>query len=212
MTIGPVSASFGDKRILQDIFLRLDDGSVTALVGRSGTGKTTLLNALALDRSLDVSYVFQEPRLIPTLTLEKNIALTIESGMAWDRIDRAREYLTRVGLGDKGGEYPSKISGGERQRASLARAFARKSTLLLMDEPFQSQDPVTKAQLMDLFTALQKEDRRTVIAVTHEIREALYIADRVVVLSGRPARVSFDSPVRSTNHELTEAEILKEMR
>jgi ABC-type nitrate/sulfonate/bicarbonate transport system ATPase subunit len=190
----------------------IGDGSVTALVGRSGAGKTTLLNALALDRSLDVSYVFQEPRLIPTLTLEKNIALTVESGSSRDRIGRAREYLARVGLGEKAGEYPSRISGGERQRASLARAFARRSTLLLMDEPFQSQDPVTKAQLMDLFASLQQQERRTVIAVTHEIREALCVADRAVVLSGRPARVSFDSPVKGASHELTEADILKEMR
>lgn len=190
MKVEGLSVSYGDRSVFSDFSIDFPEDAITVILGPSGVGKTTLLNALAVG---SVSYVFQEPRLIPWHTVERNLSLVLPGDTRIAR-ERAREYLGKVGLGDRLRAFPDRLSGGERQRVSIARAFAYPAPLLLMDEPFQSQDPATKAQLIDLVRALRAEERRTVIAVTHDLREAAALADRAVVLAGRPARIALDLP------------------
>jgi len=172
--------------------VEFSDGLITAILGPSGCGKTTLLNHIAFHRpETHAGYIFQEPRLLPWRTLEKNIALCLE-GTAHERKDRARQYLAKVGLEKRASAFPASLSGGERQRVSIARAFSFPAPVLLMDEPFQSQDPALKTQLIAVVKALQEEEKRTVIFVTHDVREATALADRAIVLSGRPVTVALD--------------------
>lgn len=197
MKLSEINRVYGDTVLYRDFSLELREGSVTAILGPSGCGKTTLLNEIA-SRAADIplSYVFQEPRLIPWRTLGENISLVL-SGDTNARKNRALRYLERVGLGDRANDYPENLSGGERQRVSIARAFAVPSAVLLMDEPFQSQDATTKAQLIALFMELQKYEKRTIVAVTHDTREAKAIAERAILLTGRPVRIALDTPISS---------------
>ncbi|HNY15808.1 MAG TPA: ABC transporter ATP-binding protein [Treponemataceae bacterium] len=190
-----ITRAYGETVIYRDFSLELADNTVTAILGPSGCGKTTLLNEIASHSGdIAISFVFQEPRLIPWRTLAQNIELAL-TGDSRSRRESARFYLERVGLAGRVDDYPESLSGGERQRVSIARAFAVPSTLLLMDEPFQSQDPATKAQLIDLFSELKREARRTIVTVTHDVREACAIADRAILLTGRPVSVALDVPV-----------------
>jgi len=171
------------------------------VLGPSGCGKTTLLNILSGLLPADggartgfedarFSCVFQEPRLIPSLTALQNVELVLRALLpAPERRERALRFLAAVGLQEASGLKPGQLSGGMRQRTALARAFAYPADLLLLDEPFQSVDLRTRIGLMDAFLELQAEDPRTVVFVTHEVKEALYLGDAVVVLSEKPARI-----------------------
>ena len=195
MRFDGISRSFGDRVLYQDFSIDFADRSVTAILGPSGCGKTTLLNELALrSRDRAISFVFQEPRLIPWRTLSQNLAFAI-GGPKRESILKAEKYLERVGLGDRARAYPENLSGGERQRVSIARAFAVPSPMLLMDEPFQSQDPSTKAQLIALIRKIQDEEKRIIVIVTHDVREAVAIADRAILLKGRPVSIALDLEV-----------------
>lgn len=205
MKIESLSVAYGDRVVFSGFSCDFLDGSVTAVLGPSGCGKTTLLNEIAFSGKYPLSScIFQEPRLLPWRSLEKNIMLCLKGSVS-ERRERARHYLDRVGLLERAGEYPGRISGGERQRAAIARAFSFPAPLLLMDEPFQSQDSGTKSQLMKLVLDLQAAERRTVIAVTHDVREAVVLADRVIVLGGNPARIILDTIANEhTESEVTE--------
>jgi NitT/TauT family transport system ATP-binding protein len=196
-----VSKSFGDLRVLERFSLDIPAGRVTVVLGPSGCGKTTLLNILSGLLEADAgerlgfsearfSCVFQEPRLVPSLSVRRNVELVLRATLAREqRRERALHFLASVGLREAAGLRPGQLSGGMRQRVSLARAFAYPSDVLLMDEPFQSVDLKTRIGLMDAFLELQAEDPRAVVFVTHEVKEALYLGDRIVVLSERPARI-----------------------
>jgi len=142
------------------------------------------------------SCVFQEPRLFPWRTVSENVRIPLHNLYSVSEAkDRVGYFLALVGLEGKGHAYPAELSGGQRQRASLARAFAFPSSLVLMDEPFQSLDLPLRIQLMDVTLDLLKAEPRTVIAVTHDPREAIYLGDRVVVLGGKPVNIVLDRPV-----------------
>jgi NitT/TauT family transport system ATP-binding protein len=142
------------------------------------------------------SCVFQEPRLFPWRTVSENVRIPLRNLYSESETkDRVGCFLTLVGLEGKEHAYPAELSGGQKQRASLARAFAFPSSLVLMDEPFQSLDLPLRIQLMDVTLNLLKAEPRTVIAVTHDPREAIYLGDRVVVLGGKPVTVILDRPV-----------------
>lgn len=205
MKIQHLDISYGDRIIFENFSISFADNSITAILGPSGCGKTTLLNSIAFGKeSAKVSYIFQEPRLLPWCTLEKNIELVLE-GSAGERKERALLYLGKVGLGKRTGEFPDKLSGGERQRVAIARAFSFPAPVLLMDEPFQSQDPGLKRQLIELVKELQAEEKRTILSVTHDVREAAAFADRAVILNGRPVSIILDIPVTPEfEHQLSE--------
>lgn len=196
MKLDSLNISYGSKVIYSNFSAEFTDHQTTVILGPSGCGKTTLLNAIAKEKGDGgVSFIFQEPRLLPWHTLEKNIMLVLE-GNEYSHSEcreRARSYLDKVGLGNRAGEYPDRLSGGERQRASIARAFSFPAPVLLMDEPFQSQDPALKIQLINLVKELQSIEKRTVIAVTHNIHEAVALADRAIVLSGRPVKIIYET-------------------
>lgn len=205
MHITKLNVSFGERILYKDFSMEFEDHQVTVILGPSGCGKTTLLNSIALAKGdSDVSYIFQEPRLLPWCTLEKNITLVLK-GSQEERTERAHRYLRKVGLERRIHDYPGILSGGERQRAAIARAFSYPSAVLLMDEPFQSQDPALKLQLISLVKELQDEEKRTILAVTHDIREATALADRAVILNGKPVAVILDIPLTSNfEHQISE--------
>ena len=210
---------------LAGLSLEVAAGEFVALVGPSGCGKTTFLNIVAgLDRDFAgdlrlaprpdgrparVGYVFQEPRLLPWRTVYENIALVLPP----HRAETVRDMLRAVGLPMAQDLYPPQLSVGMSRRVAIARAFAIEPDLLLMDEPFVSLDHDTVEQLRDLLLKLWHARPTTVLFVTHDMREALVLADRLVLLSGTPAHVVADVPVslaRNCRHGSVEIERLRE--
>ncbi len=179
---------FGPNVILDQLNLDIRAGEFVALLGRSGSGKTTLLRALAgLDRitsgTLDVpqarAAVFQEPRLMPWKRAWRNVTL----GLKIDQPrERARRALAEVGLDHRENAWPATLSGGEAQRVALARALVREPQLLLLDEPFAALDALTRIRMHQLILALWRQHRPSVLLVTHDVDEAVLLADRVLVL------------------------------
>ena len=191
---------------LRDIQIHADSGEIVALLGGSGCGKTTLLRLLAgLDQasggtiSLDgrvltgthpaISAVFQEPRLLPWLNVAGNIGFGGQRLAANDRTRRTADLLARIGLADHGSRWPRDLSGGQQQRVAIARALIGHPEILLLDEPFSALDPFTRASLHGLLLDLWRDLRPTVVMVTHDVEEAVVLADRIVVMKPRPGRV-----------------------
>ncbi|WP_061299134.1 ABC transporter ATP-binding protein [Herbidospora cretacea] len=192
-----VARAFGDRVVLDSIDLELRDGEFTALLGRSGSGKSTLLRALAgLDDEVtgtievtdSVAVAFQEPRLVPWKRLLANITLGLDAP-----VSKAKEALAEVGLTERAGAWPLTLSGGEAQRASLARALVREPELLLLDEPFSALDALTRITIHHLVLELWARHRPAVLLVTHDVDEALLLADRVLVLD--EGRIAHDIPI-----------------
>jgi sulfonate transport system ATP-binding protein len=180
--------AFDGAVVLDAIDLELAPGEFVALLGRSGSGKTTLLRALAgLDRGVSgevrtgsaPAVVFQDPRLLPWRSVLANVALGLRGA---DAQGRARAALAEVGLAGREDAWPRQLSGGQRQRVALARALVREPDLLLLDEPFSSLDALTRASAQRLVSELWERHRPAVLLVTHDVEEALLLADRVLVL------------------------------
>lgn len=182
-----VTKRYGEKTALDGIDFELEEGKITAVLGESGAGKSTFLDLLSglakdyegkIEGTMSASYLFQEPKLLPHLTVEGNLRFVLreQDGRA------VSEMLERVGLRGKADRLPKTLSGGERQRAAIARAFLYPHELLLMDEPFSSLDLALKKSLIELVVSLWRERRETVVFVTHDVREAVLLAERAVVL------------------------------
>lgn len=179
---------FGATTIIDGLDLDIAHGEFIALLGRSGSGKTTLLRTLAgLDdaRGQDVevpnsrAVVFQDARLLPWKPVWKNVALGLKGGNIRARAEAA---LNEVGLGHRIDAWPLTLSGGEAQRSALARALVREPSLLLLDEPFAALDALTRYRMHDLVLSLWRAHRPAVLIVTHDVEEAIALADRVLVL------------------------------
>ncbi len=192
---------YGARLVLNDLRLTLKAGQIVSLIGASGCGKSTLLAiAAGLDRDyrgevrfdgaatggIDpaIGFIFQEPRLFPWLTVAQNIAFGKGPGAHDD--PQVETLLAEVGLSGYGGALPKQLSGGQAQRVAIARGLFTQPRVLLLDEPFAAVDAFTRMKLQDLLTRVAREHALTVLLVTHDIDEALYLSDRVVLLDGHP--------------------------
>ena len=202
-----VSREFGPVDVLRNITLDIEHGEFVALVGPSGCGKTTLLNILSGDDQPSsgvirhagrMRMVYQEDGLFPWQTVAENIALGLRH--LTDPRERRRQVAQMIRLIQVEGfedHYPHQLSGGMRQRVELARALAGDSDILLLDEPFSSLDYLTRLRMRQELARLLDDRPRTVVLVTHDIEEAAQLADRVIVLTGRPAQIRRELSIRA---------------
>jgi sulfonate transport system ATP-binding protein len=179
---------YGNRQVINRLNLRIQCGDFVALLGESGCGKTTLLRALAgldpiqggrIDIPRRPAVVFQEHRLLPWLTLWQNVALGLAGGTARARAEAA---LVEVGLGNRLDDWPRTLSGGQAQRVALARALVQEPKLLLLDEPFAALDALTRIKMHQLVKVLVAKHRPGVLLVTHDVSEAISLADRILVM------------------------------
>ena len=205
-----VGVTFGEERIYDRLSFDVRDGEFVCILGPSGCGKSTLLRMIGglleldtgrvtvdgrapRDAWSDIAFVFQSPRLAPWRTALENVLLGTElrfgAGDKERRRARANELLSLVGLAGDAQKYPSMLSGGERQRVAIARALAVDPKIVLMDEPFSALDPNMRGRMRAELERIWLETGKTVVFVTHDIDEALQLADRTVVLSNKPTRV-----------------------
>lgn len=195
-----VTVRFGLRTVLDQLDLRLDSGEFVAVIGRSGSGKTTLLRLLAglsggqvtgtVHTGARPAVVFQDARLLPWRSALDNVALGVRTG---DARERSRTALHEVGLTDRGDAWPRQLSGGQQQRVALARALVREPDLLLLDEPFSALDALTRGDAQELVLRLWRDHRPAVLLVTHDVEEAVLLADRVVILED--GRIVHDEPI-----------------
>jgi NitT/TauT family transport system ATP-binding protein len=205
-----VSLKFGTEVVYAGLEMDVREGEFLCILGPSGCGKSTSLRILAglipcdggtvtidgaapSERWRDLAFVFQNPRLLPWRTARDNVVLGMElreMGLPRKEMEeRADDLLRLTGLGADGGKYPRMLSGGERQRVSLARALSVDPRIILMDEPFSALDPTTRSRMRNELVAVWARTGKTIVFVTHDVEEALQLADRIVLLSPKPARV-----------------------
>ncbi len=211
---------------LDETTLEIPRGQFVCVVGPSGCGKTTLLKIIAgflkptggtarydgepiTAPGAERGVVFQQPNLYPWFSVRENVALgmRIRRQNKRERGEHAQKYLELVGLGDFGANKPYELSGGMQQRAQIARVLANDSDVILMDEPFGALDAITRSRLQADLLTLQRSQHRTIFFITHDVEEAVFLGDRVLVMSARPGRVVLDLEVNlsaQSGHELGE--------
>lgn len=221
---------YGSVKVLQDLDLHIQPGEFLAIVGRSGCGKSTLLRLIAdLEKQSygeikfksarhiregitadDIRVMFQDPRLLPWRSIEQNVQL----GLPKEQHAKASQMLEKVGLKEKAGLWPSQLSGGQRQRTALARALSHQPRILLLDEPLGALDALTRLEMQSLIERLWTEQGFTAILVTHDVSEAVQLADRIILLDkghiAKEFRVNLPRPrQKSVKFAELEQQVLK---
>lgn len=201
ISIENINKRYGENIIFDDFKIDFYENKINCILGKSGCGKTTLLNIISgilknddTDfkgiENLGVSYIFQDDRLIDWLTVEENIKLVIKKHYSEEEMDiLCKKYLKLVGIYEYKDYYPQMLSGGMRQRVNIARAFIYPSKIIIMDEPFKSIDIKNKQIIMENFKNILEKEKRTVLFVTHDIDEAIYLGDVGFVLGERPLKI-----------------------
>lgn len=215
VSFNDVGRAFDGRTVLRNVSLTVTPGEVLAILGSSGCGKSTLLRAVGgLDEGFTGDIVigdsavtrydertavgFQEPRLLPWRSIRRNVELGLPRNLSKSEGQaRVEELLELVGLSDRAALRPREISGGMAQRASLARALARQPGVLLLDEPFGALDALTRLKMQDLLLDIHAQTGTTVLLVTHDVNEALQLADRILLLGGRPSDTAEGATVKS---------------
>lgn len=198
----------GEVLVLDEVDIELPEGSFVTLVGPSGCGKTTLVNTLAglvepssgsvlrdgtevSPADLSLGYIFQEARLLDWKTVGGNIEFALEARdvpeSEWD--ERIEHYLEMVGLDTERDNYPTRLSGGMKQRVAIARALATEPEILLMDEPFSSLDEITARELREELLEIWQSEQKTILFVTHDLNEAVFLSDYVYIMASSPGRI-----------------------
>ena len=206
------SCSYEQKTIFQNFDVTFEQGKINVVLGGSGVGKTTLLNAMASLKSYEgsiegceggVSYIFQKDRLIPSISVYKNLDLILKAVVKdkREREEMIESTAEALEISDVLKSLPNEISGGQAQRASMARAFLYPSDVLLLDEPFKALDTSLKARLINKFVALQRQSKKTVVFVTHAIDECLLCADDYFVFAANPVEVVLKGSILSEKQE-----------
>ena len=193
MKLTDISLNYGEKNVYENFSVEIPDRKITCIMGASGCGKTSLLNIITnivvyhgtVEKESDrISYIFQMPVLLKHLTVKKNIEFVIKNQIK-NKIEREKfidDILKKVELINEKDKYPSSLSGGMAQRLSLARAFAYDSDILLMDEPFKGLDISLKKRIINLFKELYLTYKKTTVLVTHDLDEAILLADKIIIL------------------------------
>ena len=201
ITVQHVSKRFGDHQILEEVSMHVHHHEIVCVLGISGSGKTTLFNLISgmlepekgkIVSDSKIGYMMQKDLLMPWKTVIENIALPLllqgeDKKSAYDRVSK---HLTRFGLSGKDNVYPNVLSGGMRQRAALLRTYMQSGEVLLLDEPFSSVDAITRHQLHRWLLGIFSDLTLSILLITHDIEEALLLADRIYVLAGTPARIT----------------------
>jgi NitT/TauT family transport system ATP-binding protein len=224
LEIKGLNKKFDNLSLFSDFSIEFQEGTITSILGPSGCGKTTLLNIIGDTIKPDsgqltgfsgktVSYIFQDPRLLPWKTVEENIDFVLTREMQAEQRHRITGQLIKLmELEDFSGFYPSKLSGGMRQRVSIARAFAYPSEIILMDEPLKGLDIKLKLNLIRIFSRMWQADKRTVIFVTHDVDEALLLGNDIIVLSRPPAQIVLKQQINVPSEKRSlESEYFKEL-
>lgn len=216
VVVSGLKRAYGDRIVIDDLSLRIARGEFVALLGESGCGKTTLLRALAgldpiqggrIEAPRRPAVVFQEHRLLPWENLWRNVAVGLAGNGARAR---AAAALREVGLGDRLDDWPRNLSGGQAQRVALARALVQEPELLLLDEPFAALDALTRIRMHGLVVRLVARHRPGVLLVTHDVDEALALADRILVMRDGVIGAEHEKPPRGSA-EQARAELLREL-
>jgi len=204
-----LNKSFGEISLFRDFDITFPDGTITCILGPSGCGKTTLLNIIGnlckpdsgilsgFDKS-EISYIFQDPRLLPWKTVKENIKFVLPDSISEEEGEKlAGDFIRIVELEDFSDFYPAKLSGGMRQRVSIARAFAYPSDIILMDEPLKGLDLKLKLNLIRTFSRIWRSHKRTVVFVTHDVDEALLLGNEIIVFSRAPVHIEAREQISS---------------
>jgi sulfonate transport system ATP-binding protein len=215
VVVSNLRRAYGDRVVIRNLNLRIERGEFVALLGESGCGKTTLLRALA---GLDPvqggrivaprrpAVVFQEHRLLPWENLWRNVSLGLTAPNAQAL---AAAALAEVGLGERLNDWPRNLSGGQAQRVALARALVQEPQLLLLDEPFAALDALTRIRMHDLVSELVAKHRPGVLLVTHDVDEAIALADRILVM--RDGAIAFEHRAGTANSTISRGDLLAEL-
>ena len=215
VVVSNLRRAYGNRVVIENLNLRIERGEFVVLLGESGCGKTTLLRALAGLDPIDggritaprrPAVVFQEHRLLPWDSLWRNVSLGLQVP---DARERAAAALSEVGLGERLDDWPRNLSGGQAQRVALARALVQEPELLLLDEPFAALDALTRIRMHVLVRELVAAHRPGVLLVTHDVDEAILLADRILVM--REGRIAYERHARGGSTPIARAELLAEL-
>lgn len=227
--VNQVTAKYDSTIALDHVSLSIEKGEFICLIGPSGCGKTTMLNSIAgfekikegsitIDGNpvkkpkIEYITIFQNYSLLPWRTVQKNVEFGLEKLKIpkSKRAETAQKYITQVGLNGFEDRYPHQLSGGQQQRVAIARALAVDPDILFMDEPFGALDAITRMKLQDDILTLSKEQSKTIIFVTHDIEEAVFLSDRIVVMEANPGRIKeiIKIPLSRGNRDRTSSDFL----